>query len=119
MRQMPQLKFTPEVRHFSGESKPVPALIPVPHVPEKLPVMEDRICRELSSPVPEVHVVRMGIEKRHTAMFDDPVEFSFPDLTGALLQDNKKAEILGERVGELDIAVIRNSWRLEVGGWRL
>ncbi len=52
--------------------------------------------------IPKVHIVWMSKDQGHSTLFDNPVEFSFPNIDVFLFQNYKKGEILRQGVWKLD-----------------
>ena len=46
----------------------------------------------------------MGIKQDHAVMLGDPIQFPFPDVGSCFAQEKEKGGILGQGVGEFDVA---------------
>jgi len=58
----------------------------------------------------EPEIIRMDIEQRHATAFSDPIEFPGPDRFVRFFEEEEEGRVLGEGVGEFDVA--------GAGGWR-
>ena len=51
---------------------------------------------------PEVHIIGMREEKRHSAVLDDPIQLFLPNPEGLFLENDEQAMILSQGIGKLD-----------------
>jgi len=85
---------------------PVLPLVLGSHIIEKFGVILDGVFFQRQFAAVEAHVVAVGVQQGHAAVFDDPVQFLFPDIDTRVSHDDIKEMILGQRVGHLDVAAV-------------
>jgi len=85
----------------SGQGMPIGAGICSSGMLEKVPIELDGILIT-GGGFPEGGVVRMHIQKSHSALRGKPGKLVFPDLVSLLAQKNKERGVLRERVWKLD-----------------
>src|SRR5208282_5133055 len=51
----------------------------------------------------KAHVIGVSVNQGHTPVFSDPIELPLPNINVALAKNDKKREVLDERVRKLDI----------------
>src|SRR5439155_7366626 len=76
------------------------------------------VTHAISTIALEIHVVRMDIKQSHAAVFRNPIDFAFPDFDRVAFQEGEDGGVLGERVGELDVARPRSGGSWEMGDRR-
>jgi hypothetical protein len=59
----------------------------------------------------EADVVRVNVDHHQTAVLRHPIELAQPDRRGAFLEDEEEGRVLGEGVGELDVAGAAGAFR--------
>ena len=69
---------------------------------QKLLIERRSILERFLLPV-EIHVIRVNVDQRQTAMPGDPIELAFPQVDPPFSQYEEEGGILGQRVRQLDV----------------
>src|ERR1019366_6648983 len=65
---------------------------------EEIRIVLDRVTVEAPVLRAEGHVVRMGLDQRHAALFGDPIQFSAPDGVIFLTEQDENREVLRDSI---------------------
>ena len=76
----------------------------IPHVAQEVGIKPDWEASRAFRLLLELHVIWVDVDQGHAAVPGNPIQFAEPKIGGRLAEEEEEGVVLGEGVGQFDVA---------------